>query len=145
MSAGSRASRPCCFFLGYRYVEPLHTLLTVLLFPMWLVAVRGRLPPRAWTALDAGPEHERRRALLGQLLLLAVAVGIAVGGAAISMVGLTGVFVPSDLVFLDVTALALDDANPRLLGFIARGCWASSPTTAPASGAPCWRPASRSG
>ncbi|HEX8864658.1 MAG TPA: hypothetical protein VF821_03280, partial [Lentzea sp.] len=46
-------------------------------------------------------------------------VGLFAGGAVVSFVGLTDVFVPSDLEFLHTTAEALNNANPRLLSFIA--------------------------
>jgi hypothetical protein len=46
-------------------------------------------------------------------------LGIAVGGAVVSVIGLTVVFVPSDLTYLGTTVDALRAANPRLLSFIA--------------------------
>jgi hypothetical protein len=46
-------------------------------------------------------------------------VGLFAGGAVVSVVGLTGVFVPSDVVFLGIDPDALRAANPRLLPFIA--------------------------
>jgi hypothetical protein len=46
-------------------------------------------------------------------------VGLFVGGAVISVVGLTGVFVPTDLTFLGTSARALEEINPRLVPFVA--------------------------
>ncbi|MGW0662544.1 hypothetical protein [Streptodolium elevatio] len=107
------------YFLGTGFVEPLHTAVAVVLFPMFLAAVwRAPARPR-WTILPDGPEHERRRALTGQLLMITTGVGLFIGGAVVSVVGLTEVFVPSDLVFLDTTSDELETANPRLLSFIA--------------------------
>ncbi|MFC5753263.1 hypothetical protein [Actinomadura rugatobispora] len=107
------------YFLAFGFVEPLHTAVTVTLFPMFVVAVRRRPVLPRWTLAADGPETERRRALLGQLLLIVTGVGLFAGGAAVSTVGLTHVFVPSDLAFLQTTSGELSAANPRLLPFIA--------------------------
>jgi hypothetical protein len=107
------------YFLGPGFVEPLHTAVTVVLFPMFLIAVRHRPDRPRWTIPPDGPEPERRRALVGQLLLVCTGIGLFIGGAVVSFVGLTDVFVPSDLVFLGTDADTLRVANPRLLPFVA--------------------------
>ncbi|WP_189223439.1 hypothetical protein [Saccharothrix coeruleofusca] len=103
------------YFLGFGFVEPLHTAVVVVLFPMFLLATRRRTGPR-WTVREDGPEHLRHRALVGQLLLVCTGISLFIGGAVVSFVGLTGVFVDSDLDFLRVGADAFDQ---RLLSFIA--------------------------
>jgi hypothetical protein len=107
------------YFLGFGFVEPLHTAVTVVLFPMFLAATRCGSGRPSWTVLAEGPEHRRRRALVGQLLLVVTGVGLFVGGAVVSTVGLTGVFVPSDLEFLGTDREVLRAAGPRLLPFVA--------------------------
>jgi hypothetical protein len=106
------------YFLAWGFLEPLHTLLAAILLPIWVAAVRRPVPP-SWRVRPVGPEAVRRRALVGQLGLVALGFGLAVGGIVISVVGLTDVFVPSDLVFLQATPHHLTEGNPRLLGFIA--------------------------
>ncbi|HEX6345248.1 hypothetical protein [Umezawaea sp.] len=107
------------YFLGFGFVEPLHTAVAVVLFPMFLVAVH-RAPDRPrWTIGEEGPERERRRALVGQLLMVCTGIGLFTGGAVVSVVGLTDVFVASDLEFLGTGPEELAAANPRLLSFIA--------------------------
>ncbi len=102
------------YFLGIGFVEPLHTAVTIVLFPMFVLAT-GRAPNRPqWTVRPEGPEGQRRRALAGQLLMVCTGIGLFVGGAVVSFVGLTDVFVASDLDFLGTEAL-----SPRLLSFIA--------------------------
>ncbi len=107
------------YFFAYQYVEPIHVALAAVLFPMFLIAVwrapRGGAPV---PEVD-GAEEERRRALVGQLLMVLVGTGLIVGGLLISYVGLTTVFVPSDLSYLSTTAQALASADHRLLAFIA--------------------------
>ncbi|MFI2434311.1 hypothetical protein [Streptomyces sp. NPDC018693] len=108
------------YFLATGFVEPLHTAAALVLFPMFVAAVRRtpHAPPR-WRPVPEGPEPERRRALVGQLLLIVTGAGLFVGGAVISVVGLTGVFVPTDLTFLGSSARALEAVNPRLVPFVA--------------------------
>ena len=107
------------YFLATGFVEPLHALVVIVLFPMFLRSVWH--PPRAphWPPVAEGPESERRRALWGQLLMICVGFGLFTAGATISVVGLTDVFVPTDLMFLTAEAAELRAANDRLLPFIA--------------------------
>jgi hypothetical protein len=107
------------YFLGSGFLEPLHAAVTVLLFPLFLLATWRRPAPPRWIVRPDGPEQARRRALVGQLLMIATGLGLFVGGATVSVVGLTTVFVPTDLTFLGTDAGQLRAASPRLLPFIA--------------------------
>jgi hypothetical protein len=107
------------YFLGSGFVEPLHAAVTVVLFPMFVLAVLRRPDTPRWTLLPDGPEPERRRALIGQLLMIVTGVGLLIGGLVVSVVGLTDVFVTTDLGFLGTLAGPLHEANPRLLSFVA--------------------------
>jgi hypothetical protein len=107
------------YFLFTGFIEPLHTLVVVVLFPMFLFAV-WRAPSVAhWVVMVEGPESQRRRALWGQLLLIGIGGGLFVAGTTISAVGLTSVFVPTDLSFMATHAEPLRSANAHLLPFIA--------------------------
>ncbi|MGW6129756.1 hypothetical protein ACWFNE_07000 [Cellulomonas sp. NPDC055163] len=107
------------YFLVIGFVEPLHTAVTVVLFPMFLLAVLGRPAAPAWTPPPDVDEVLRRRSLVGQLLMVATGLGMLAGGIVISAVGLSDVFVPSDLVFLGVHADELRAASERLVPFVA--------------------------
>lgn len=107
------------YLLVWGFVEPLHTALTAVLLPMWVAAVRcppDRAPHRP--PVPDGPEPVRRRALVGQLLMVAVGTGLVGAGAVVSGIGLTRVLVATDRDFLLTGAAALD-ADPRLLAFVA--------------------------
>lgn len=86
---------------------------------MFVAAVRRTPPAPRWRPAHEGPEPERRRSLVGQLLLIGTGAGLFVGGAVISVVGLTGVFVPTDLAFLGASTQMLESVNPRLVPFVA--------------------------
>ena len=107
------------YFLATGFVEILQTATTFLLFPMFVAAVRRAPHTPRWRQVPEGPEPERRRALVGQLLLIVTGAGLFVGGAVISVVGLTGVFVPTDLTFLGTSPQVLESVNPRLVPFVA--------------------------
>jgi hypothetical protein len=98
------------YFVAYKFVEPLHVAATAVLLPMFIAAVRR--PPKP-------PKAERERLHTGQILFICAGIGLFIGGATISWVGLTDVFVPSDLVYLRTTSEALNAANPRIIPFIA--------------------------
>jgi hypothetical protein len=107
------------YFLGTGFIEPLHTLVVIILFPMFVVAVWHKPSTPRWRVLAPGPESERHRALWGQLLMIGVGGGLFVAGAVISTVGLTAVFVPTDLAFLGTESRTLQAADSQLLPFIA--------------------------
>jgi hypothetical protein len=107
------------YALALGFVEPLHALATAVLLPLFVLAVTAPLPKPRRPRVPDGADPERRRALVGQLLMVLIGGGLFVGGVTISLIGLTGVFVDSDLRFLGVTGSALADTNPRLLPFVA--------------------------
>jgi hypothetical protein len=107
------------YFFAYRYVEPVHVALAAVLFPLFVLAT-WRVPSGgAAPGVDEGPPDERQRALLGQLLMVTAAVGLVAGGLTISLVGMTAVFVPADLAYMNTSAPALAAANHVLTSFIA--------------------------
>jgi len=111
---------PTLFYVfAYRYVEPVHVALAVVLFPLFLIAVWRRPVPAPPEPEPAGAGAEWQRALAGQLLMVTAGAGLVLGGLTISLVGLTTIFVPSDLSYMGTTAQLLDDANRRLLSYIA--------------------------
>lgn len=107
------------YFLGTGFVEPLHTALAIVLFPMFLAAVWRRPAVARSTIAPEGSDRVRRRALTGQLLMIVTGVGLFAGGATVSVVGLTDVFVDTDLEFLRADPAVLHEANPLLAPFVA--------------------------
>lgn len=112
-------------YLGYGYLDVWHGIATLLLLPFYLLGIlwaraslegaRGigtllRPGAAAWRWSPAG---------MGRAFLTFSAVGMILGGATIMGVGVTRVFVPQDLEYMQTTVAELDALNPRLIPLIA--------------------------
>ncbi len=107
-------------FLGFGYLDTLHAFVTAALLQLLLLGVHSRLGSD--TSRTAGPLRSGRAwrlSLWGQLLLVVHGSALLAAGATISFVGVTQVFVPEDLHFMQTTAEVLRAANPRLVPLIA--------------------------
>jgi hypothetical protein len=107
-------------FLGYGYFDPFHAFVTAVLFQLLLLGLHCRLPPRyGLPPPNLHNDWRWRLSLWGQLLLLIEAAGLIGAGLTIAGVGVTHVFVHTDLEFMGTTAEALQAVSPRLLPMIA--------------------------
>ena len=68
---------------------------------------------------DLRDDDAWRRAQRGQFLLVSAALGVIAGGLGIATIGVTAVFVPSDLTFLQATRDQLDAIDPQLISLMA--------------------------
>ncbi len=121
-------------YLGYGYLDGWHAWATVLLLPvtgagLWLTRRLCVRPfnwapgwqPAGWASrasLLSGATWTSREAW-GRLLWLSWGAGLAGAGTTILAVGMTHVFVPSDLAFIGYTLEQLHAINPRLVPLIA--------------------------
>jgi dihydroorotate dehydrogenase len=107
-------------FLGYGYLDPFHAFVTAVMLQFLLLGLHAPLGP---PPIPDGPalygDWRWRMSLWGQLLLIGHAGAVLVAGLVISGIGVTRVFVPEDLEFMQTTAEALREANPKLLPLIA--------------------------
>lgn len=114
-------------YLGYGYLDEWHGMATMALLPVFVLGLvlshlglRGPGPrgpaallrpgARAWLWSPAGR---------GRIAVTFTAMGMILGGLTIMTVGMTSVFVPTDLEFMQVTRADLDGWNPRLVSLIA--------------------------
>ena len=119
LASGAVGFASLFLFLGFHYVDPLHIVLSASLFPLFLLGIRLPLRARPSVGSDLDNDSSWRLGLAGQLLLIGLAVGLIGAGLTITTVGVTRVFVFSDLQFLQSTAGAIGGANAHLLPLIA--------------------------
>ncbi len=124
--AGSGATGFASFltYLGYGYLDSWHGVATLFLLPCFiagLVSCWFTLPSHALRAVWQTRQRIDLSSRLGRgrLCLVVAAMGITGAGLVISMVGMTIVFVPQDLAFMQVTVEYLHHLNPRLVPLIA--------------------------
>ena len=112
-------------YLGYGYLDTWHGLATLGLLPPYvggLMMTRGSLAGSAKSdsqirsTMNAG---WRTQIGLGRALLLTTALGLALGGVTILLIGTTRVFVPQDLRYMGLGASDLLAINRRLVPLIA--------------------------
>jgi len=107
-------------FLGFGYLEPFHTFVTVVLFQFLLFALYSNLgEPVILKPPNLREDWRWRANQWGQFLFVLHGVILLVAGLTISYVGITQVFVHEDLEFMHTTAAELATASPRLLPLIA--------------------------
>lgn len=112
-------------YLGYGYLDTWHGAATLVLLPAFAVGLARsaalRRPPTGLRAAlrpaVAVPWTSPYGAARG--LLTFVGLGMIAAGLTITVVGMTRVFVPTDLGFIGLRAADLDAINPRLLPLIA--------------------------
>jgi hypothetical protein len=106
-------------YLGYGYLDSWHGAATLILLPMFVTGM-----VRAWRCLSlpkgpatllipSGPLNAARACLM------LAALGITGAGVTITLIGMTTVFVPQDLTYMNLTAEYLRTINPRLIPLIA--------------------------
>ncbi|CAM3956267.1 hypothetical protein COLU111180_16545 [Cohnella lubricantis] len=120
VAASCIAGFPSFFlYLGYGFFDPLHAAAAIILLPMFLLSMR-RNPDRPYRGLvTLINDRIWRRAMWGQLCFITLGIALAVGGVTIAGFGVTRVFVPTDLAYMQVTTGELDAFNPRLIPLIA--------------------------
>jgi hypothetical protein len=115
-------------YLGYGYLDTWHGAATLALLPcfiggLWLqrsvLETAQANVPMISRLSGAEPLAWRSRRGSGRILLLVSACGIIGGGLTIQYIGMTSVFVSTDLAFMGLDRQQLDAINPRLIPLIA--------------------------
>lgn len=106
-------------YLGYGYFDPLHALVAGLLLPSYLLAMRTRDGLPSSEPVNLVNDRVWLRAQWGQCLFVILGFALAIGGLVIALVGVSFVFVPTDLLYLCMSAEQLASINERLLPLIA--------------------------
>ncbi len=107
-------------FIGYGYFDWLHGLFWILLLPIYLRCFLLTKDSRSHpSSINLSNHSAWQKANWGQLLFVLLGALIAVGGIVIMFIGMTNVFVPTDLTFICATPDMLQSLNERLIPVIA--------------------------
>ena len=115
-------------YLGYGYLDTWHGAATLALLPCFCGGLWLQRPLAALNSEHPGWKHVlspsvqfswRTQGGRGRTLLLCSACGIIGGGLTIQYIGMTSVFVSTDLVFMGLDRDELNGINPRLIPLIA--------------------------
>jgi dihydroorotate dehydrogenase len=105
-------------WLRLGFADPLHAIATAISIAFYGAACCSIARLRTRGSLDRN-DRAWRRSLAAQLLFVTCGVGFMIGGATIAVVGISSIFVQTDLTFLHTTPAVLSCANPRLAPLIA--------------------------
>ena len=105
-------------YLGYGYLDTWHGVATLAIAPIFLGGLFATRSLRREKVKPA-PLDWRSVPGIGRLLLLASTAGIIAAGLTIMTVGMTAVFVPTDLEFMGITVRELRAFNDHLVPLIA--------------------------
>ena len=107
-------------FLGFGYLDTFHAFVTGALLQLLLLGVHARLGPYTPTIRpDLSGDWAWQWSQWGQFLLIIHGFALLTAGLAISVIGVTQVFVHEDLEFMQTAAETLLTANPRLVPLVA--------------------------
>lgn len=112
-------------YLGYGYLDTWHGIATLVLLPCFVAGLARSYPtlaePRGIGSLLASPSSLTALSSynLGRLCLLGTSVGLVSAGLTIMTVGITTVFVPTDLEFMGMSREEVAAVNPNLIPLIA--------------------------
>jgi MFS family permease len=112
-------------YIGYGYLDVWHGVATLALVPCFAVGLIRSWPtlahPRGIMCLLTPGDRPRWRSVTGisRICLMIAALGVTGAGLTILSIGMTAVFVPTDLEFMGVGVGELHALNPRLVPLIA--------------------------
>ncbi len=107
-------------FIGYGYFDWLHGLFWAILLPIFIAAMKNS-KHAVHSPASKGKRNTPywRKSLWGQLCFVVLGFLLSIGGIVISSIGITSVFVPSDLTFICMTPEQLTEFNKQLIPVIA--------------------------
>ncbi|MEH7387937.1 dihydroorotate dehydrogenase [Bacillus sp. JJ1521] len=107
-------------FIGYGYFDWLHLIFWLILLPIYLTGfMKTRQLKGTPTSLNTRNHRVWKQSLIGQLAFITLGFSFVLGGIVISVIGITNVFVPTDLLYICMPPEMLDLFNDKLISVIA--------------------------
>jgi hypothetical protein len=112
-------------YLGYGYLDTWHGIGTLLLLPIYIIGLYKSffLIKGSGSMKDTFHSKEtidvRSFYGIGRILLFFSAIGLFFGGTTIMVVGMTTIFVPQDLEYMNITVCGIEKINNNLKPLIA--------------------------
>lgn len=107
-------------FIGFGYFDWLHGLLWLMLLPFFWMGYRTTRNFSEHPASSNRTNHSAwKKGLWGQFAFVILGVSFILGGFVISTIGVSGVFVPTDLTYICMSPEQLNEINERLIPVIA--------------------------
>ncbi len=108
------------FFIGYGYFDWLHLLFWLILLPLY---VTGWIKSRGLSGKPSSKNRHSDRVWIlgvyGQFCFVVLGFAFVLGGIVISYIGVTGVFIPTDIQYLCMPPELIHSFNERLIPVIA--------------------------
>jgi len=107
-------------FIGYGYFDWLHGLFWLILLPPYYFSLKqSREAKSSPSAYHETNDKAWKLGNYGQLMFVMLGFAILVGGVVIATIGITSVFVTTDLSYMCMSPQMLDDINQKLIPVIA--------------------------
>jgi len=107
-------------FIGYGYFDWLHLIFYLLLLPFFLNGyMKTKHAQKTPKSLDLVNDWKWRLNLIGQLSFVILGAAFIIGGIVISTIGVSTIFVPTDIEYICMPKEILDEFNDRLIPVIA--------------------------
>ncbi|WP_010284453.1 dihydroorotate dehydrogenase [Bacillus timonensis] len=107
-------------FIGYGYFDWLHLVFWLVLLPIYLTGFyKTRYLKGTPTSLNTRNHRAWKQSLIGQLAFISLGFSFILGGFVISLIGITNVFVPTDILYICMPPEMLDLFNDKLISVIA--------------------------
>ncbi len=106
-------------YLGFKYFDPLHALVCVLVLPFFIWGVTHR--PQFVTEQSPNSTNSVawKNGMIGQLMFVMIGAGLLTAGITIACVGCSTIFVNEDLLYMGTTRCQLENVGPHMLPLIA--------------------------
>lgn len=108
------------YFIGFGYFDILHFIYNAILLPIFVFGVAfSRNMRKGESGFNVRNHRDWKRSQIGQLCFVMIGFSLLLGGIVISAIGMTTVFVPTDLIYFQLNPADIIMIDPQLIPLIA--------------------------